>query len=266
MATALFVCLHNAGRSQMSAALFERAAGGRHRALSAGTTPGDRVHPEVVTVMDELGIDLRDRAPPCSPASSPRRPTSWSRWAAATSARTSPASVTSTGISPTRRGTRAWCGRHGGVVVVGGRTAVWAPLPDLAAVVVLDEGDEALQEERVPTWHARDVALERARRVGAPVTLVAPAADARGAPRAGRSVSRPERASSANGWPHVEVVDQRAEPPGNGLLSEALAVRCTAPSTRASARCACSTARAGRSSSPASAARRSRRASGAMPR
>ncbi len=63
MATALFVCLHNAGRSQMSAALFERAAGGRHRALSAGTTPGDRVHPEVVTVMDELSIDLRARTP-----------------------------------------------------------------------------------------------------------------------------------------------------------------------------------------------------------
>ncbi len=63
MATALFVCLHNAGRSQMSAALFERAASGRHRALSAGTTPGDRVHPEVVTVMRELGIDLAGRTP-----------------------------------------------------------------------------------------------------------------------------------------------------------------------------------------------------------
>ncbi len=63
MATALFVCLHNAGRSQMSAALFERAAGGRHRALSAGTTPADRVHPEVVEVMHELGIDLADRTP-----------------------------------------------------------------------------------------------------------------------------------------------------------------------------------------------------------
>ncbi len=63
MATALFVCLHNAGRSQMSAALFERAAGGRHRALSAGTTPGDRVHPEVVEVMSELGIDLSARRP-----------------------------------------------------------------------------------------------------------------------------------------------------------------------------------------------------------
>jgi arsenate reductase (thioredoxin) len=63
MATVLFVCLHNAGRSQMSAALFERAAGGRHRALSAGTTPGDRVHPEVVEVMGELGIDLFGRTP-----------------------------------------------------------------------------------------------------------------------------------------------------------------------------------------------------------
>ena len=63
MATALFACLHNAGRSQISAALFERAAGGRHRALSAGTTPADRVHQEVVEVMHEVGVDLSDRKP-----------------------------------------------------------------------------------------------------------------------------------------------------------------------------------------------------------
>ena len=65
MATALFVCLHNAGRSQMSAALFERAAGGRHRALSAGSVadPEGRVHPEVVEVMRELGVELSDRIP-----------------------------------------------------------------------------------------------------------------------------------------------------------------------------------------------------------
>jgi arsenate reductase (thioredoxin) len=63
MSTVLFVCLHNAGRSQMSQALFERAANGRHTALSAGTTPGDRVHPEVVEVMRELGIDLAGRTP-----------------------------------------------------------------------------------------------------------------------------------------------------------------------------------------------------------
>jgi arsenate reductase len=63
MATALFVCRQNAGRSQMSAALFERAAGGRHRALSAGTTPAERVHPEVVDVMRELDVDLSGRVP-----------------------------------------------------------------------------------------------------------------------------------------------------------------------------------------------------------
>jgi protein-tyrosine-phosphatase len=65
MATALFVCLHNAGRSQMSAAFFERAAGGRHHALSAGSEadPDGRVHPQVVEVMRELDVDLSDRRP-----------------------------------------------------------------------------------------------------------------------------------------------------------------------------------------------------------
>jgi protein-tyrosine-phosphatase len=63
MATVLFVCLHNAGRSQMSQALFERAAAGQHTALSAGTTPAEHVHPEVVEVMQELGIDLSGRQP-----------------------------------------------------------------------------------------------------------------------------------------------------------------------------------------------------------
>ena len=57
MARVLFVCLHNAGRSQMSQAFFNRAAAGRHEAQSAGSTPGDRVHPEVITVMDEAGLD-----------------------------------------------------------------------------------------------------------------------------------------------------------------------------------------------------------------
>jgi arsenate reductase len=63
MARVLFVCLHNAGRSQMSEALFTRAAGGRHEAGSAGTTPAEAVHSEVVEVMSELGIDLSERRP-----------------------------------------------------------------------------------------------------------------------------------------------------------------------------------------------------------
>ncbi len=63
MARVLFVCLHNAGRSQISEALFARAAAGRHEARSAGTEPADRVHPEVVEAMGELGIELGDRRP-----------------------------------------------------------------------------------------------------------------------------------------------------------------------------------------------------------
>ncbi len=63
MAHVLFVCLHNAGRSQMSQALFERAAAGRHSAASAGTSPAKHVHPEVVEAMQEVGVDVGGRHP-----------------------------------------------------------------------------------------------------------------------------------------------------------------------------------------------------------
>jgi arsenate reductase len=59
----LFVCVQNAGRSQIAQALFERAAGGRHEARSAGSRPAERVHPEVVEIMRELGIDVGEREP-----------------------------------------------------------------------------------------------------------------------------------------------------------------------------------------------------------
>jgi arsenate reductase len=62
--TVVFACVHNAGRSQMAAALFNKLADpAKGRALSAGTSPGERVHPEVVTVMREEGIDLSDARP-----------------------------------------------------------------------------------------------------------------------------------------------------------------------------------------------------------
>jgi protein-tyrosine-phosphatase len=63
MSTVLFVCRQNAGRSQMSQALFAQAADGKHHAMSAGTTPAQQVHPEVTEVMREIGIDLADRKP-----------------------------------------------------------------------------------------------------------------------------------------------------------------------------------------------------------
>ena len=64
MNTVLFACIHNAGRSQMAAALFNlHADSSRARAISAGTQPGDRVHPEVLLAMKELGVDLSDVKP-----------------------------------------------------------------------------------------------------------------------------------------------------------------------------------------------------------
>jgi arsenate reductase len=64
MKTILFACVHNAGRSQMAAAWFNRLADAtKARAISAGTMPGTRVHPEVAAVMNEVGIDLSNATP-----------------------------------------------------------------------------------------------------------------------------------------------------------------------------------------------------------
>lgn len=64
MTTVLFACVHNAGRSQMAAALFNRLADpAKAHAVSAGTHPGQAVHPEVVRVMNEVGVDLSAATP-----------------------------------------------------------------------------------------------------------------------------------------------------------------------------------------------------------
>jgi len=63
MSHVLFVCIQNAGRSQMAEALFRRAAGNRHEARSAGSRPAEHVHPEVAAVMREVGVDLHARVP-----------------------------------------------------------------------------------------------------------------------------------------------------------------------------------------------------------
>jgi primosomal protein N' (replication factor Y) len=116
---------------------------------------------------------------------------------------------------------RAWSrARAGSCVVVGGRVAVWAPVPDLAAVVILDEGSEGLKEERSPLWHARDLAVERARRMGARVTLVSPVPSLEAA--AAGPVATPARSVERDGWPVLEVLDRRKEPPGFGLFSPRL--------------------------------------------
>jgi len=64
MKTVLFACVHNAGRSQMAAAWFNKLADAKEaRAVSAGTEPGARVHPEVLEAMKEVGVDLGSVTP-----------------------------------------------------------------------------------------------------------------------------------------------------------------------------------------------------------
>ena len=107
-----------------------------------------------------------------------------------------------------------WARAAAGVdVVVGSRAAVWAPCPGMAAVVVLDEHDEALQEERSPTWHARDVAIERARRAGASCVLVSPAPTVTALHWAGDRFQRPPLGTEREGWPLVEIIDRSDEEP-----------------------------------------------------
>ena len=116
-----------------------------------------------------------------------------------------------------------WARGAAGATVVGTRAAAWAPVGDLGCVVVLDEHDEAHQQQQAPTWHARDVAIERAQRAGVPCVLTSPCPTLE-ALRWGE-LHAADRTRDRSGWPVVEVVDQREEDPRHGLLSGALARR-----------------------------------------
>ncbi len=124
---------------------------------------------------------------------------------------------------PTARHPEDWAqAAAGGSAVVGTRAAAWAPVPELAAIVVLDEHDEVHQEERSPTWHVREVAIERARRAGVPCVLTSPMPTLE-ALEVARLVTV-DRTTERSGWPRVVVVDRRAEDRArNALFSPALA-------------------------------------------
>lgn len=104
-----------------------------------------------------------------------------------------------------------WALAAGGATVVGTRSAAWMPMRDLAAVVVIDEHDERLKEERTPAWHAREVAVERARRAGVPAVLTS-AVPSLEALRAGPLLRR-ERSVERDDWPIVDVLDRRQDDP-----------------------------------------------------
>ena len=120
-------------------------------------------------------------------------------------------------------GAGEWARASAGAVVVGARSAAWAPVAPLGRVVVLDEHDEAYQGQQTPTWHAREVAIERARRVGAPCLLVSPTPSLE-ALAWGDLIESP-RAVERAGWPRIDVVDQRELDPTLGPLFSPALVR-----------------------------------------
>ena len=114
-----------------------------------------------------------------------------------------------------------WAAGTAGATVVGARSAVWAPVADLAAVLVLDEHDEGHQQEQSPSWHARDVAIERAARAGVPCVLTSPCPTLEAMEWG--TLHTPERGRERTGWPTVQVVDRREEDPRRaGLISPVL--------------------------------------------
>ena len=117
-----------------------------------------------------------------------------------------------------------WAIAAGGVdVVIGGRRAAWAPCLDLAAVVVVDEHDEALQDEGSPTWHARDVLIERARRAGVPILLSSPCPTLTALEWG--PLTRPSHERERDGWPIVDLIDRTDEEPWKRSLVTSQLIR-----------------------------------------
>ena len=166
-------------------------------------------------------------------------------WAARLAGRLRQAGV-STALFP-----RDWAGAASAHAVVGTRAGAWAPCGRLDVVVVLDEHDEAYQQEAAPTWNARDVAVERARRDGARCLLVGPMPSPDALALGGRAAAGPDadpepdigpdsgvgsvamaasaviaaaRPDEREAWPRVQIADRRQDDPATGeWCGEALA-------------------------------------------
>ena len=119
---------------------------------------------------------------------------------------------------------RDWARAAAGGTVVGARAGAWAPVRDLRAVLVLDEHDDAYREERTPTWNARDVAVERARRAGVPCVLVSANPSVESLEEAGpERVWVSSRSDERAGWPVVDLIDRRTDDTvRSGLFSPSL--------------------------------------------
>jgi primosomal protein N' (replication factor Y) (superfamily II helicase) len=108
----------------------------------------------------------------------------------------------------------------GGCVVVGARAAAFAPIADPGVVLVLDEHDESHQDERTPTWHARDVSIERARRLGVPCLLTSPVPTLESLHAVHHEVWSLDRRAERSGWAPVHLIDRSNDEPGRqGLIA-----------------------------------------------
>jgi primosomal protein N' (replication factor Y) (superfamily II helicase) len=113
-----------------------------------------------------------------------------------------------------------WDSARGGVdVVIGTRSGVFAPCPDLAAVVVIDEHDELLKEERSPAWDATAVGSERARRTGVPFICTSAVPSAQSSHMFSGHITH---VKTGNDWPEIVVVDLSDIPVAQSLLSTEL--------------------------------------------
>lgn len=133
----------------------------------------------------------------------------------------------------------------GGATVVGGRGAVFAPAPALQAIVVFEEDDPALQNESSPTWNAREVAIERARRAGVPCILVSPCPSLSARSAAGRVVLD-AAAGPRRGWAPLVVVDRRDEDVARSGLYSSRLVDLVRETARSGSRVLCVLNRTGR--------------------
>jgi len=105
-----------------------------------------------------------------------------------------------------------WASALGGVdLVVGTRSVVWAPVSQLSMIVVVDEHDDLLQEERSPTWHARDVAIERTHRIGALCVLLSPIPSQVARNWAGSRVVELPATQVQYSWPKIDILDRNQD-------------------------------------------------------
>jgi primosomal protein N' (replication factor Y) len=105
-----------------------------------------------------------------------------------------------------------WAIAAGGVdVVIGARSAIWSSVPLLKSIFVIDEHDDALQEERSPSWHARDIAIHRAETLGIACVLVSPVPSLRALHGVAGVVASLDPNTEASHWPQIRVVDRRLD-------------------------------------------------------